>query len=119
MLDGGDFGDTIPSEWLDRGENLPWDDAMEGEYMYEKGLKLQNRKLAIISPGGLALVPESAAIEDEVWIIAGSRVPFVLRLVSGDGFKLIGEAYVHGIMHGEGMEGVDRQSLGIRYIKLV
>lgn len=42
--------------------------------------------------------------EDEIWVIAGSKVPMVLRPVRGSNSvnrELIGEAYVHGIMNGE------------------
>ncbi|RWA07059.1 hypothetical protein EKO27_g8045 [Xylaria grammica] len=38
---------------------------------------------------------------DEVWVLAGGNVPFTLRKVSEGRYTLIGECYVHGIMHGE------------------
>lgn len=55
---------------------------------------------------------------DEVWILAGGQVPYILRRVEGVGgpedtkeakqtgigssrHRLVGEAYVHGIMHGD------------------
>lgn len=47
---------------------------------------------------------------DEVWILAGGRVPYILRRAgssdagAGGGesrHRLIGEAYVHGVMHGD------------------
>ena len=47
---------------------------------------------------------------DEVWILGGGKVPYVLRPVKkkADGesvvetkHRLIGEAYVHGLMHGD------------------
>jgi hypothetical protein len=119
MLDGGDFGSSIPTEWLDLGDQLPWDSGLEGEYMYGKNTIQKKRKLVIISPGGLGLAPESAAVGDKVWILAGSQVPFILRSLGQNRYSLVGEAYVHGIMHGEGMEGVDLRYLGIRCIKLV
>lgn len=46
---------------------------------------------------------------DEIWILAGGRVPYILRQVEAKGanqtafppaHSLVGEAYVHGIMHG-------------------
>jgi hypothetical protein len=107
MLDGGDFGAEIPPEWLNRGDNLPWDNNLEADYMHEKAICQENRVLAIISPGGLALAPESTAIDDEVWIIAGSPIPLMLRPLGQNRYRLIGGTYVHGIMHGEGLEGVD------------
>ncbi|KAI0491039.1 heterokaryon incompatibility protein-domain-containing protein [Xylaria cf. heliscus] len=40
-------------------------------------------------------------VDDEVWVLAGGNVPFILRNVGEGRYKLIGECYVHGIMHGE------------------
>ena len=120
FLTGGEFP-NMPEEWLDLGDNLPWDQRLEAEYMLEKR-KCQNmRKLVIIHPGGLGLAPDSVQIGDEVWILAGSQVPFILRSVDGSPrrYKLIGEAYVHGIMHGEAMEGVDLNQLDGRQLLLV
>lgn len=52
--------------------------------------------------------PRSLRVGDEVWILAGGKVPYVLRQVknkvapagSENRYRLIGEAYVHGLMHG-------------------
>jgi hypothetical protein len=107
MLDGGDFGEAMPPDMLDLGDNLPWDDNLEADYMHEKAICQQNRTLAIINPRGLALAPESTAIDDEVWIIAGAKVPLMLRPLGENRYRLIGETYVHGVMHGEGLEGID------------
>ncbi|KAI0965273.1 heterokaryon incompatibility protein-domain-containing protein [Xylaria arbuscula] len=37
---------------------------------------------------------------DKVFVLAGADTPYVLR-ESGQGWRVIGEAYVHGLMHGE------------------
>ncbi|KAF6806273.1 hypothetical protein CSOJ01_08932 [Colletotrichum sojae] len=52
---------------------------------------------------GLALEPEPG---DEVWILAGGTVPFLLRpLPSASGvegqYSLVGDCFVHGMMYGE------------------
>ena len=60
----------------------------------------------------VGLAPKSAKVGDEVWIVPGSRTPFVLRRREGpidrqeegrDGreYEFLGEAYVHGLMGGE------------------
>jgi Heterokaryon incompatibility protein (HET) len=36
---------------------------------------------------------------DEVWVLAGANVPLVLRRLKHGVYRLVGEAYVHGIMH--------------------
>ncbi|EXJ66508.1 uncharacterized protein A1O5_10177 [Cladophialophora psammophila CBS 110553] len=52
----------------------------------------------------------SLQVGDEVWILAGGKVPYILRPVQNrmDGerpadrtHRLVGEAYVHGLMHGD------------------
>ena len=49
-------------------------------------------------------------VGDEVWILGGGRVPYVLQRVKqtpgsaptiGGTHRLVGEAYVHGLMHGD------------------
>lgn len=57
----------------------------------------------------LGLSPFFAEPGDELWILRGSQVPFVLRprqegsRVAGTErrYELVGEAYIHGLMHGE------------------
>lgn len=43
-------------------------------------------------------------IGDEIWLIDGGRTPFVLRPGTSptNDYRLVGEAYVHGFMNGEG-----------------
>jgi hypothetical protein len=53
----------------------------------------------------LGLGPVSSDIGDELWILRGARMPFVLRRRDDRQYQLIGEAYVHGIMHGEAVQG--------------
>lgn len=42
-----------------------------------------------------------ASCTDEVWILKGAKVPFLLRRERENRYRIIGEAYVHGIMYGE------------------
>ncbi|KAK0609423.1 heterokaryon incompatibility protein-domain-containing protein [Immersiella caudata] len=53
----------------------------------------------------LGMGPVSSQVGDEVWILKGARTPFILRRKGPDQYQLIGEAYVHGIMHGEALQG--------------
>jgi hypothetical protein len=59
------------------------------------------RSLFRTSVGSLGIGPQSLQILDEVWILNGATVPFVLRPREDGTFQLIGEAYLHGLMHGE------------------
>ncbi|KAL3417252.1 Heterokaryon incompatibility protein 6, OR allele 5 [Phlyctema vagabunda] len=54
--------------------------------------------------GHLVLGPEYAEAGDFVALIKGTQVPFILRRQSDGQYRLIGEAYVDGIMDGEAME---------------
>lgn len=52
---------------------------------------------------GLALVMTQPG--DEVWLLQCAKVPFVLRPREDGRYYLVGEAYVHGLMHGEAVNG--------------
>ena len=47
---------------------------------------------------------ESLLEQDSVWIVAGSRVPLILRKENSNSFRIVGGAYVHGFMNGEALE---------------
>ena len=47
---------------------------------------------------------------DSVWLVPGAEVFLILREKSDrDRFQLVGDAYVHGLMHGEACEDVERE----------
>jgi hypothetical protein len=69
---------------------------------------LMYRSLFIDCNGELGLGPSSIEIRDEVWILAGVSVPFILRPEGEGQFRLISEAYVHGIMHGEAIAKLEK-----------
>ncbi len=59
------------------------------------------RRLFVTSGNLFGLAPESAKCGDTIWFVPGSRVPFVLRRCGDEQYTLVGEAYLHGYMHGE------------------
>lgn len=59
-----------------------------------------NRRFARTSKGYFSLVPASTKKGDFVGIFSGSDVPLIIREF-GEDWKLVGQGYVHGIMHGE------------------
>ncbi|KAL8738334.1 MAG: hypothetical protein Q9181_000877 [Wetmoreana brouardii] len=62
------------------------------------------RRTFCTSQGYMGLGPESLEVEDLVFIIAGSPVPFALRKTAQQGrYRLVGETYVHGLMQGEAL----------------
>jgi len=61
----------------------------------------QGRQFALTKLGLIGLVPIAARPGDSVGFFAGCRVPHALRR-RGEGYVLVGESYLHGIMDGEG-----------------
>jgi hypothetical protein len=67
------------------------------------------------------LGPEKMEEGDEVWLIKETFVPFILRPQLDDRYTLVGEAYVHGIMHGEWLERRERlgKQDGFRLLEII
>jgi hypothetical protein len=74
-----------------------------------------NQAFFITVNGYIGIGPPNIQIDDEVWILFGSRVPFVLRpdgnelcgprnVSKADQRFFIGDSYVHGIMDGEAVK---------------
>ncbi|KAJ9665973.1 hypothetical protein H2201_003884 [Coniosporium apollinis] len=61
-----------------------------------------SRRLFLTRAGYLGITAEAAQLNDQIWILPGTSVPFTLRPGQSSGrFQVVGEAYVHGIMRGE------------------
>ncbi|KAL7623141.1 hypothetical protein AAE478_006822 [Parahypoxylon ruwenzoriense] len=80
-------------------------------------LKLDSRRMFATEDGRLAIGPQSLEVKDEVWVLVGANVPFVLRRVGEGEYRLIGEAFLFGAMHGEALG--DGQRHGFRDVRLV
>lgn len=65
------------------------------------------RRFFITSKGHLGSGPASMEKDDEVYIIFGAKFLIILRKEpSCPGYRLIGQAYIHGIMHGEALSAM-------------
>lgn len=66
--------------------------------------------------GYIGWVPVKARVGDVVGLFAGCRIPYVLRVFGDwDEYMMVGSAYVHGGMEGEGeVDGVERAEVRIR-----
>jgi hypothetical protein len=51
--------------------------------------------------GRLGLGARLARGGDQVWLIMGSKMPYIFRPVGDGTFKILGQAYSHDAMHGE------------------
>ncbi|KAI9667688.1 MAG: hypothetical protein M1821_000505 [Bathelium mastoideum] len=58
---------------------------------------------------------ESLHRQDSIWIIAGSRVPLILRATGSRTYKIIGGSYIHGFMAGQALN-LDKSFEAIKLI---
>jgi hypothetical protein len=66
-----------------------------------------SRRFCITREGRMGQAPRTAEIGDLICIFEGGRVPFVLKRKVEEKFSFVGESYVHGIMQGEAMNGIE------------
>jgi hypothetical protein len=59
----------------------------------------------------LGLVSGDVKQGDEVWLLEGSKVPLIIRRETEGYGRLIGDAYIHGIMYGEAFKSAKSQDL--------
>lgn len=80
-----------------------------------KQLETKSRRFFITRTGGMGLGPPQTRVNDQIFLLDGGDYPFLLRPAGGsslddhddigESHKLVGDCYVHGIMHGEGLSG--------------
>ena len=63
------------------------------------------RRLFRTKDNYFGIAAQSLQEDDAVWVLAGAAVPMVLRRLPSGNWRLVGEAYVHGIMNGEAVKG--------------
>ena len=76
-----------------------------------------NRQLAITNGKLLGLVPETCVAGDEIFVLYGGQVLFILRPWRGS-YKLVGECYIHGIMDGQALRSVRDGISAVREIRI-
>ena len=68
-------------------------------------IAIEGRKFFLTKSGRFGLGPPSIGQDpgrvDEVWVLEGARVPFILHKNDCGKYTVVGEAYMHGLMHGE------------------
>ena len=72
---------------------------------------MQERKVTITDNKYLVITHLGARETDEIWILKGGRVPYVLRPIDAAAgtYSFVGDCYVHGIMRGEFVNGTSIQ----------
>jgi hypothetical protein len=85
-------------------------------------MSFQNRRLVLTKRGYLGTVPEETLVGDTVHILCAAKIPMILRLGSvtfmgqrADGYQVVGDAYIHGVMNGEVCDGSWPSSVHLIY----
>jgi hypothetical protein len=87
-----------------------------GNYWNRTVRKVFRTERGLLGSGTLRVRPG-----DEVYVVAGSSVPMILRRAAQselNAFTFVSEAYVHGIMYGEMLKEGDKK-VGMRNLRLV
>ena len=66
---------------------------------------LWGRSLFTTKEGYIGLASTTPRVGDQVCIVLGCSTPLILRSNLQGGFKVMGQCYIHGLMHGEGLLG--------------
>lgn len=66
----------------------------------------------VTESGYIGIGPPGTRIGDDIWVLFGGSVPFVLRPrseeVTGNCYNFVGDSYVQGVMYGEAVEDCER-----------
>jgi hypothetical protein len=81
------------------------------EYLDAIGRVLRGRQFYRTARGLLGFDPITTVPGGEVALLIGATVPFVLRTQYHRKYRLVGEAYLHGFMHGEMRKEEHKKSL--------
>ncbi|PQE23324.1 het-6-heterokaryon incompatibility protein [Rutstroemia sp. NJR-2017a WRK4] len=68
------------------------------------------KRIFLSENGYIGLVPVGTNIGDEICLLFGGSIPFIVR--NQDSYqRFIGECYCHGIMQGEVLENSDEKDI--------
>lgn len=92
------------------GDHYKWSRAANGAS--------SQREFAKTSKGYFVLGPKVMEVGDFVRVLFGGKLPFCLR-PCGSHYLLVGESYVHGLMHGEAMEMLERNEIAEEEFRVI
>lgn len=102
----------LVSEFFESLDKLEESRRGENDRLLNKGLERRltherlllsctARRFVVTAQGRMGLVAEAAREGDEIALMMGGDVPFVVRVKEQGKWVLVGHCYVHGIMKGE------------------
>lgn len=71
---------------------------------HEWYLNCGQRRFFTTEDGYFGLGPVTARVGDLIYLLLGGEMPFIVRRDTNDRMTLVGAAYVHGLMQGEGIK---------------
>ena len=80
------------------------DDDIAEYFHMDLGRAAQSRVFYVTFNNRFGLAPMIAQEGDQVWLPLGTKMPFVLRPLSEAVYKILGQTYLHGLMHGEAIK---------------
>lgn len=103
----------------DKYQKLPRDSQVVVERYWQTARAFSRRlgtaAMGFTKGGYVGLVPEATLATDLICVFQGGRVPFIVR-PRGREYTLIGECYMHGLMHGEAFRGSDVEICSITLV---
>lgn len=80
-----------------------WTPSELVRYIRSAMLNMQSRRLFLSNSGYVGLGADIVSPGDMCCIVAGACIPFILRPYekNPDSYLLVGESYIHGVMHGQ------------------
>ncbi|KAK5688832.1 hypothetical protein LTS10_000810 [Elasticomyces elasticus] len=113
--EGFEFIPGQPYSWTEEADR---DGQVSSSYLFTSNRRLKTwmRSLSLSRKGYLCMSTLEMMTGDEIWILRGAGTPFVLRRGLDNKMRLIGEAYIHGIMNGE---AIAEESVKWQRIELV
>ena len=75
------------------------------KFLNSVGTYCRKRSFIITEEGYIGIAPKATKPGDRVCVLLGCRVPLLLRETSGLQSQVVGECYIHGMMHAEAFLG--------------
>lgn len=111
-LGGEDITTDMPSSWPDLNEegSPTLTEATPATLLYRDiaSALTAGRCMFVTTKGLVGVADAKIKPGDTVSVLKGARMPFILRASeAGPGHRLVSEAFVRAIMHGESLRGTD------------
>ncbi|CAG8955960.1 hypothetical protein HYFRA_00008814 [Hymenoscyphus fraxineus] len=114
------FGKTI-EDWAQSGKEECF--TLEGssspsmeDFKYSLAFRNFGRRFMITKKGYVGIAHAQGQMGDSIVLLRGCTMPMILRKCDG-GWRVVGEAYVHGIMNGEAWREREEEEMETFYLK--